>query len=179
MGEVAFRKKDYAGAIQPFTQAIRLKPDYTDAYGRRASSYGQSHDIEHALADLNTYVTMRPDDAWGYQARCWSRTLLGREYDQAITDCNKALTLKPDYYDAMDARGFLNLRMGHDQQAADDFSLRLKDQPNRATSLYGRGLAKRHLGDTAGGDADVAAARAVDPLIDTYYRFLAAGTPGK
>ena len=35
--------------------------------------------------------------------------------------------------------------------------------PNFADSLYGRGLAKRKKGDATGGQADVAAAKALRP----------------
>ena len=35
----------------------------------------------------------------------------------------------------------------------------LKLDPKQAGSLYGRGLAKQKKGDTAGGDADIAASK--------------------
>ena len=37
----------------------------------------------------------------------------------------------------------------------------LKLGPKRAYSLYGRGLAKLNKGDAAGGEADIAAAKAI------------------
>jgi hypothetical protein len=39
-----------------------------------------------------------------------------------------------------------------------------------APSLYVRGLAKRHLGDVKGGDADVAAAQKLFPAIADWYK---------
>jgi hypothetical protein len=40
-----------------------------------------------------------------------------------------------------------------------DFNNALRIDPKKASSLFGRGVAKRRMGDTAGGDADIAAAK--------------------
>jgi hypothetical protein len=48
----------------------------------------------------------------------------------------------------------------------------LKINPRRAGPLYGRGLAKRKNGDQAGGDADIAAARAIRAdIADEYAKY--------
>jgi hypothetical protein len=42
-------------------------------------------------------------------------------------------------------------------------------QPNLASSLFGRGIARKRLGDIAGSKADIAAATLIDPKVaDTY-----------
>ena len=41
--------------------------------------------------------------------------------------------------------------------------------PKDANSLYGRGMAKLKSGDRAGGDADIAAAKAINPDIAEVY----------
>ena len=41
--------------------------------------------------------------------------------------------------------------------------------PKDADSLYGRGLAKLKSGDKAGGEADIAAAKAIKPDIADVY----------
>ena len=43
------------------------------------------------------------------------------------------------------------------------------ESPKSAYSLYGPGLAKLKKGDRAGGDADVAAAKAIEPNIVEKY----------
>jgi hypothetical protein len=48
---------------------------------------------------------------------------------------------------------------GFDEAIA-DYDAALKLNPKMAASLYGRGLAKQKNGDQAGGDADIAAAKA-------------------
>jgi hypothetical protein len=45
----------------------------------------------------------------------------------------------------------------------------LQLDPKLASSLYGRGLSKLRIGDLAGGKADVAAAVAMEPNIETVF----------
>ena len=50
-----------------------------------------------------------------------------------------------------------------------DANSALAANPNLPTTLYVRGLAKLKSGDTAGGNADVAAAKAIDAkIVETY-----------
>jgi Flp pilus assembly protein TadD len=49
--------------------------------------------------------------------------------------------------------------------AVRDFDAALELAPKTASSLYGRGVAKIRRGDTAGGNADVAAAKAIQANI--------------
>jgi tetratricopeptide (TPR) repeat protein len=60
--------------------------------------------------------------------------------------------------------------MGQWDSAIDDYNEALQSNPKLASSLYGRGLAKLKKGDTTGGNADIAAARAVDANIAGDFR---------
>ena len=86
-----------------------------------------------------------------------------------MADCNEAVKLKPDYVNALDSRGFVQLRMGKYDEAIADYNAALKLEPNKAASLYGRGMAKQRKRDYTGGIADIAAARAVKPNISAEY----------
>jgi tetratricopeptide (TPR) repeat protein len=55
--------------------------------------------------------------------------------------------------------------MGQWDSAIDDYNEALQFNPKLASSLYGRGLAKLKKGDTTGGDADIAAAKAIEANI--------------
>jgi tetratricopeptide (TPR) repeat protein len=53
-----------------------------------------------------------------------------------------------------------------------DYDAALKLSPQLASALYGRGEAKRIKGDAAGADADVLAAKHIDPGISgDFARF--------
>jgi hypothetical protein len=53
-----------------------------------------------------------------------------------------------------------------------DYTSALRIDPKLASSLYGRGLAKLKKGDTTGGNADVAAAKAIDAnIVGDFVRY--------
>ena len=83
----------------------------------------------------------------------------------ALKDCNEALRLRPNFVDALDSRGLMNLKGGQNKNAIADFDAALKINPRLTSSLYGRGLAKKRNGAVAEGDLDIANAKAMDPNI--------------
>ena len=91
-------------------------------------------------------------------ARCWARVQWNRELDQALQDCDAALHEQPGTARYLGNRGYVYLRQGNWRRAIEDFEAALAVQPNWSWALYGRGLARRRLGDAAGGDADLTAA---------------------
>jgi hypothetical protein len=51
-----------------------------------------------------------------------------------------------------------------------DYDTALGINPNQASSLYGRGLAKRRKGDSAGGDRDIDAAKDIQSdIVDEFF----------
>ena len=65
----------------------------------------------------------------------------------------------------LDSRAFVELKLKLYEASIADYDERLKLQPGRAASLYGRGLAKRANGNPVGGDADIEAALKASPEI--------------
>jgi Flp pilus assembly protein TadD len=57
------------------------------------------------------------------------------------------------------------LRQGQYDKAIADYDGALRSQPKDASSLYGRGVARLHQGHSAQGNADLAAAAALQPQI--------------
>ena len=91
-----------------------------------------------------------PKDVEAYNNRCWTRTVIG-ELPSARRDCDEALRLRPDFVDALDSRGLLNLKSGANKDAITDFDAALKINPRLTSSLYGRGLARQRSGAVAEG----------------------------
>jgi len=69
----------------------------------------------------------------------------------------------------LDSRALVNLQLGHLDEALSDYNAALDKRPKVANSLYGRGLVKLRKGEASDGQVDLAAARAIDPKIDSEY----------
>ncbi len=162
-------KGDYDRAIADFNEAIRLDPK-ANTYSNRGNAYNDKGDHERAIPDLNEAIRLDPKNADAYNNRCWARFLMDRDLDQALADCTELLRLSPaNRANTINTRGAVQFKLGAFDRAIADFSAAIAMNPKDAGSLYARGLAKRRSGDTAGGEADIAAAKAIKADIATEY----------
>jgi len=161
-------KKDRDHALQDLNEAINLEPTAKFAFEIRGQFYISMGDYEHAFGDFDQLVRLEPRSPVLLNNRCWVGAVLGH-LDAAMADCNASLKLAPHAYATLDSRGFVNLKAGRLSDAIDDYDDALERDPKSASSLYGRGLARRQKGDAKRGDADIAAARAIDPDIARHF----------
>ncbi|MGE5200523.1 MAG: tetratricopeptide repeat protein [Acidobacteriota bacterium] len=162
-------RKQHTLAVRDFTQAMRLDPKNSDAVLNRGVSYGALGQYRRSIRDYTAAIELDPSKADGWNARCYDRAIIG-QFKAALADCNEALRLQPDYPEGRDSRGFLYLKLGRYDAAIVEYDAALKLDPKKAVSLYGRGLAKHATGDRAGGDADIAAAKARDASLPRLFR---------
>ena len=86
------RRGDYQGAIEDFTQALRLNPQDAIAFNNRGLAYANQGDYQPAIADYNQALRLNPQDAEAYYNRGLAYRKLG-DTQQAITDLRKAADL--------------------------------------------------------------------------------------
>jgi tetratricopeptide (TPR) repeat protein len=160
-------KRDYERAIADYSEAIRLDPNKTTAFLGRAFVYESASQYERAIEDYSQAIRLEPKDTSALVGRCRMWAIVGR-LEEALTDCNDALgfSLSPA---ALGGRGLAHLKMGKVDLAFADFDGILESFPDSAEALYGRGLVKRMNGDINGADADMAAAKEIDPGIAANY----------
>ena len=170
-GTLHLEAKDDVGAAADFDTAIKADPK---ARLGVAETYSALRHYDEAIAQLDLWLAAYPkaDRAAGaLNNRCWARAMLNRELDQALSDCNAAIKLLPGETTFLDSRGMVYLRLGQLDPSIADYNAVLKRQ-KIPWSLYGRGLAEEKKGLKEAGDADIAAATALDPkLPDEAKRF--------
>jgi regulator of sirC expression with transglutaminase-like and TPR domain len=153
-----------SGTIADFDRIIARDPKLAIAYAYRGSAYGAKGDRDRAIADFNEAIRLDPHHAQARNGRCYALAIIG-QMQQALTDCDEALRLLPNDTNTLDSRGFAHLKSGQLDAAITDYDSVLKLQPKTASSLYGRGVARLKKGDSSGGNADIAAAKAIQANI--------------
>ena len=167
-------KGDYDGAVKDFDKVIKLRLDYADAYynrgiakkslaNRRKGSFHQygrfaknpSLLIKRRSKKRNLSEAAKRDGASAYYY--WGMEDYARDdYQAAIEDYNKAITLVPNYAEAYYNRGNayrLRGKGGDYQKAIEDYNKAITFVPDYAEApiIYNnRGLAKVRLNDYTG-----------------------------
>lgn len=158
----------YELAIADYTSAIGWQHNFADAYEARGDAFEDLRQADKAIADYQTASQMRQmsDDQ---AARCWVRAVRGRPLDRALADCNESLKANPGDQSILQSRCFVYYRMGNYSAAIADYEAAEKSHPRFDEAFYVGGLAKLRLGDTTGGNADIAAARDANYQIADLY----------
>lgn len=121
------------------------------------------------LSDLDKALSYSPASATLLNERCFERAVEKVKLEGALADCDLSLRAHPDNANITDSRGFVFYQMGRYQDAITTYDQALKQKPDLSPSLFVRGLARRKLGDTAGGDADIAAAKKLNPDVAKIF----------
>jgi tetratricopeptide (TPR) repeat protein len=153
-------------AIEDYTQAIRLNPDYAAAYYQRGRILSKLGDDQGAIKDYikgleldpfaytpnrevaEEYIKslqISPKDADAYYRRGLVRYSL-KDTQGAIKDYNQAIRLNPNMAEAYVDRGLARPPSEH-QQAIEDYNQAIQLNPNMAEAYYYRGRASNNVDD--------------------------------
>jgi Flp pilus assembly protein TadD len=158
---------DLDGAIRDFTQAIRLNPQDSLAYGLRGKAYSDKGDLDNAIKDLDESIRLNPKDALTRNNRGYILTKRG-QVDMGLRDLNEAARLDPQFALAYANRGFAYSKRGDFQKALDDFNeaIRLNPKDGKAYNSLAWLLATCPDASFRDGERAVQAARKACELMD-------------
>jgi tetratricopeptide (TPR) repeat protein/tRNA A-37 threonylcarbamoyl transferase component Bud32 len=138
-GRILHRLRDYKQAVAAYDRAVKLRPDYADAYLWRGEALLQLRDYPAAAASLDEYVRrQRWPVAAAYRARALARSELGR-YPEAIQDYGRALELEPETAAAHAALGVALAGGSGALSALSDLGAVLEARRGRAALYAARG----------------------------------------
>ncbi len=169
-------RKKLNEAIDAFTVAIKVNPNYYEAYLLRGINYGKKGKHDLAIEDFIKAITINPNEPDAYLGRGLVY-VYAYKYDLAIMDFNKAIEIDPDYYDAYRYRGDLYFYKHDYDKAIEDFdkavavnpgaiiksmSDSIAKNPKNFISYYIRGIARDKIGDMERASLDFSEATKID-----------------
>jgi hypothetical protein len=122
------------------------------------------------LAHLDELLAASPNNPTYLNVRCYMRGLAKIDLDGALADCELSLKLRPGDSHVLDSKGFVLYQLGRYPEALETYNQALAIDPKQSPSLFMRGHTKQKLGDAAGGDADITAAKAMNPNVLGAFR---------
>src|SRR5262245_9205275 len=159
-GLVALQEGEYAKAITAYTEAIRLDPEYADAYNdrglayanraydNRGITYARKGEFAKAVADGSQAIRLNPNEAKFYNNR-GSIYVMMQEFGKAIADCTEAIRINPQYAKAYANRGLAYGNNDEYEKAIADFTDAIRLDPEFAGAYDYRAKLYRAVGDEA------------------------------
>lgn len=135
--------KNHPEAIRLYGEAIRLTPDYKEAYHNRGVAYYEINKHFEAVQDFNEALRIDPDFKDPYFARL-NAYLAGGYYERGLSDSRK---LKEDYRDSAlvwSLEGSFLIALHRYQEAVDVLNTAIRLEPyyydyvNRGMAQYNR-----------------------------------------
>ena len=162
--------RGYDEALPYFNSAIEALPtnmtmtiNPAETYFYRGIAYDDKGDADHAIADYDKAIQLKPDLA---AAAYTNRGLIyaGQgDIDRAIADYDKAIQLEPDFTVAYNDRGIAYAYQGDYDRAIADFDQAIQLEPDYASAYNNRGSTYNDMGDTDRAIVDYSQAIQLEP----------------
>lgn len=135
------KKNQFDPAIQDFTKAIQLDPDNAWALANRGNAYFNKRQYDLAMHDYDESLKLNPA---GYATLFYGRgaiLLTHGDSDHAIEQFSQAISLQPEFPEALNNRGIAFFNNGQFSHAIEDYGKALQLRPNYLSALVNRGNA--------------------------------------
>jgi predicted O-linked N-acetylglucosamine transferase (SPINDLY family) len=139
LGYLYRKVHQYDKALTAYTQAIRLAPDYLEAYESRGNLRIQLNQPDAALADFDKAISLKPDYANAYYNRGLALAQL-KQMTAAIDSFHTSFSLEPDFYEAHYNHGVALQSIKQYTAALASFDKTIHLKPDLVDAYYNRGL---------------------------------------
>ncbi|MDH3443035.1 MAG: tetratricopeptide repeat protein, partial [Deltaproteobacteria bacterium] len=163
------RKGDFDRAIEDYTQAIRLYPNYDKAFYNRGNAYNKKGDHERAIKDYSEAIRINPNYDKAFNNRGLIHSRKGA-HDRAIEDYTAAIRINPNYALALNNRGNVFRRKGDYDRAIQDYDEAIRINPQHYRAFSNRGNAHKHQQNYERAIEDYDQAIRLNPRYAAAYR---------
>jgi tetratricopeptide (TPR) repeat protein len=152
-GRDLMKQRQFAEAVQAFTKAADIRPNWGLDYVNRGSAYQHLQQYDAAIRDYSRAITLNPKlvNAWVGRAQCYVQL---KQDNPGFDDFSQAIALKPDNAVALHGRAWIYLRRKAYHKSLADFNESIRLSPDNVPAYRGRAAARRGLGDLQGAQAD-------------------------
>jgi len=116
-------KVKYSIAINDYIEAINYKPDYFEAFCNLSNTLIKMRELEKALDACNKCLKINDNYLQGYLQKALILKLLNQP-DLALEVYNQAISIQPNYAEAINNRGHLYLNQQNFKQGWQDYEAR-------------------------------------------------------
>ena len=140
-------KGDQEKAIRHYKEAIKIKPNYYDAYNNKGLAYANSKekDYKKAIECYNKALEIKPDKYEAYNNMGNAYNGLG-ESKKAIECYERALEIKPDKHEAHYNMGNAYASLKDYKKAIECYERALEIKPDKHEAHHNMGVAYKNLG---------------------------------
>lgn len=142
-------KKQFAGAVANFTEAIRRDSLFLQAYENRGVARYYMNDPVGAIVDYDKALKINPDDYSTYGRRGWAKYHL-QQYSESISDFDIAIAGKRDNAGYYVIRGQAKFKIQDYDGAIQDFNRVVKSwnatRDHKRKALFWRAMVKIETG---------------------------------
>jgi tetratricopeptide (TPR) repeat protein len=157
-----YMQGEYEKAIKDFGWAIRLDPEYVDAYYNRGNAWCSKKEYGKAIQDFDEVIRLDPQYMRAFNSRghAWSSQ---KEYAKAIEDYSEAIRLDPKYVPALTNRGSAWVHTKEYDRAIHDYDEAIHLDPKNALAFGARAVAWRRKKEYGKAMKDCDEAICLDP----------------
>ncbi len=161
LGDICFGLQNYDEALRYYKAILEIDPSYKLAYNQIGYSYARKCDLANAVATMNQYKTIAPDEPNPFDSM-GEIYLNHGDYKQAEQNLKQSLKIEPSFHASRLQLGNVYLDQGKFERAAEIYQQYLESvsDPNSKALGYERmGLTQWRLGE-------------IDLAIDYFQRFV-------
>jgi Putative Zn-dependent protease, contains TPR repeats len=134
LADAAFRAAEYPAAIQEYTNAITLDPDFHILYSNRSAAHLANGEKSKALADAKKCVLLKPDFVKGHNRLAASMMSLGRWNEARSVYMNVLSSL--DKENEVAKKGLEDCRLGEQRKREAELEMiRLAEEAKREAAM--------------------------------------------
>ena len=167
--ERGFEAVDSDEKIRLYSEAIRLKPNFVDAFNNRGAARSDAGDVAGARRDYDEALRLQPKHAEAFLNRGNLRCDTG-DWDGALQDYSKAIDINPGFAMVFYNRGSELSVRGDEAGALRDFNEAIRLKPDYVEAFNNRGISRRAVGDLDGALRDYDEAIRLKPNLASGLR---------